>query len=53
MADKTAPSLSALVTNWRNCDAPFFTKLKLFVQNSMIKIRQRSNCCGHPGEPGC
>ncbi len=28
-------------------------KLRLFIRNNWIKVRTRSACCGHYGEPGC
>ena len=28
-------------------------KLRLFVRNNWTKLRTRSSCCGHYGEPGC
>ena len=49
----STPSLSALIANLRDYDAPLATKLRLALRNTAIKVRQRSNCCGHPGEPGC
>ena len=49
----STPSLRALITNIREYDAPFATKLRLALRNTALKIRQRSACCGHPGEPGC
>jgi len=47
------PSLRAVVTNWREHDAPFLTKLRLAARNNWTKLRTRRDCCGHPGEPGC
>ena len=41
------------VSNWRDYDAPFTTKLRLFVRNMWIKASTRSLCCGNHGEPGC
>lgn len=40
---------------WSNLSAPMpiGRKLRLLVRNSLIKLRRRQNCCGHPGEPGC
>jgi hypothetical protein len=49
----SAPSFSALIANFRDHDAPLATKIRLAVRNTAIKLRQRSNCCGRPGEPGC
>lgn len=47
------PSFGALVTNWRDYDAPFGTKLRLALRNNWTKLRTRQNCCGNEGEPGC
>jgi hypothetical protein len=49
----SSPSFRALIANFREYDAPLGTKLRLAARNTWIKLRQRSNCCGHPGEPGC
>jgi hypothetical protein len=49
----SAPSLRALIANFRDYDAPLATKIRLAWRNTAIKLRQHSNCCGHPGEPGC
>jgi hypothetical protein len=32
---------------------PLLHKLRLFMRNNWIKVRTRSACCGHYGEPGC
>jgi hypothetical protein len=32
---------------------PFWTKLRLVLRNSAYKVAHRTNCCGHPGQPGC
>ncbi len=47
------PSFGNVITNWRDYDAPFGTKLKLLLRNNWKKVRTRSNCCGNDGEPGC
>ncbi|HLH25815.1 MAG TPA: hypothetical protein VK066_25130 [Chloroflexota bacterium] len=49
----SSPSLRALIANFHDYDAPLSTKLRLALRNTAIKLRQRSSCCGHPGEPGC
>ena len=49
----SSPSFRALITNFREYDAPLATKIRLALRNTAIKLRQRSSCCGHPGEPGC
>jgi ribosomal protein L39E len=51
--ERTRRSLSAARRNWRESDLPFFGKLRVAARNNWIKVRTRSNCCGHPGEPGC
>ncbi len=52
-ANRRRASLRAVFTNWRDYDAPFFTKLRLSLTNSATKLRTLSDCCGHPGQPGC
>jgi len=47
------PSIAALISNWREYEAPFATKLRLAVRNSTLRFVRRSTCCGHDGEPGC
>ncbi len=47
------PSLRDLITNFREYDAPFTTKVRMALRNTAIKLRQHQNCCGNPGEPGC
>ncbi len=32
---------------------PWHKKLRLTLRNFWIKIRNRQDCCGHRGEPGC
>ena len=32
---------------------PLGRKLRLLFRNIFIRVRYRSTCCGHPGEPGC
>ena len=41
------------VTNWREYDAPFATKLALGVRNRVKATFSRQQCCGHHGQPGC
>jgi hypothetical protein len=33
--------------------APLATRVRLALRNTGLKLRQRSSCCGNPGEPGC
>lgn len=47
------PSPLAFFTNWRTYDAPFTEKVRLAFRNNAIKLRQRSDCCGNHGQPGC
>ena len=47
------PSLGSVVSNWREYDAPFGTKLPLALSNNWRKLRTRKDCCGNHGEPGC
>ena len=46
-------SFGEVVSNWREYDAPFGTKLRLAMKNYWIRARTFSNCCGNHGEPGC
>jgi hypothetical protein len=47
------PGPADFAHNWRESDLPFIEKLRLALRNTGIKVRTRSDCCGHPGEPGC
>lgn len=47
------PSLRSFLQNWSSYDAPLTTKLALAAKNNAIKLKNRSNCCGNHGEPGC
>lgn len=47
------PSFGALVTNWREYDASFITKVRMAASNNWRKLRTRSDCCGNDGQPGC
>ncbi len=47
------PSPRAMFSNWASFDAPFGVKLRMAVSNTLIKLRKRQSCCGHPGQPGC
>jgi hypothetical protein len=42
-----------MLTNWKTYDAPFATKLRLTFSNNWLKVRNRQNCCGNFGQPGC
>jgi hypothetical protein len=47
------PSPWHFSNNWRNSDLPFLEKVAVAAKNNAIKIRNRSDCCGNHGEPGC
>jgi hypothetical protein len=47
------PSIKAAFSNWATYDAPFATKLRMVWSNNLIKIRNRQDCCGNYGQPGC
>jgi hypothetical protein len=44
---------NAFLDNFRSYDAPFRVRVRLALANSWKKVRTRSPCCGHPGQPGC
>jgi len=46
------PNLKAIFTNLR-APVPLGLKVRRLLINNWTKIRSRSTCCGHPGEPGC
>ncbi len=45
--------LDAFFRNFRTYQAPFHVKLALAFRNNFIKLQMHSECCGHPGQPGC
>jgi len=47
------PSLRDLFRNFDDYDAPFEKKVRKAFQNNARKVVTLSDCCGHPGEPGC
>lgn len=47
------PRLGDLVTNFTTYHAPLPIKLRLALANNLAKLRSRSHCCGHHGQPGC
>ena len=49
---RSAQSLSAW---WRNIAQPGSVRWKgeRWTVNMLRRLRRRSTCCGHPGEPGC
>ncbi len=42
-----------MITNWTTYDGSTAKKLRLAAKNNLIKARNRSDCCGNHGEPGC
>jgi hypothetical protein len=46
------PNLKAIFTNLR-APMPLGLKVRRLLINNWTKMRTRSACCGHPGEPGC
>ena len=53
MSGRQRPSMGAVLSNWKESSAPFFTKLRMAMRNNWTKLRTRKNCCGREGEPGC
>jgi hypothetical protein len=47
------PSLKALFQNFDDYDAPLDRKVRKALRNNAKKVLTLSQCCGHPGEPGC
>jgi hypothetical protein len=47
------PSARAFFRNFDDYDAPLDTKIRKAVANNVRKLVTLSDCCGHPGEPGC
>jgi hypothetical protein len=46
------PSLRSVFSNMR-APMPLGRKLGRVLANNWTKIRTLSDCCGHPGQPGC
>jgi len=46
------PNWRGMFTNWK-APMPLGRKVQRILANNWTKIRTRSTCCGHPGEPGC
>ena len=46
------PNLKAVFSNLR-APMPLGRKVQRLLVNNWTKIRTRSRCCGHRGEPGC
>ena len=47
------PSMKDFFRNFDDYDAPWDRKLRMALRNNARKIATLSDCCGHPGEPGC
>ncbi len=47
------PSLRDFFRNFDDYDAPLDKKIRKALRNNARKIATLSECCGHPGEPGC
>jgi hypothetical protein len=46
-------SPGAFLSNWTSYQAPFATKMRMAVANTLVKLRNRQGCCGNHGQPGC
>jgi hypothetical protein len=46
------PSIRDFFTNLSD-QRPLAEKIRLLLRNNAIKLKNRKDCCGHPGEPGC
>ncbi len=46
-------SLGEVARNFREYDAPFHSKLRMFFANNWTKLKRRDDCCGNDGQPGC
>ena len=47
------PAYRLLDMYFADYDADLLTKVQMTIANNLTKLRTRSQCCGHPGEPGC
>jgi hypothetical protein len=47
------PSPRAFFRNFEEYEGPWDEKLRLAFRNNAKKLVTLSDCCGHPGEPGC
>ena len=47
------PSLKALFQNFDDYDGSLDRKIRKALRNNAKKVVTFSDCCGHPGEPGC
>lgn len=46
------PDIRAFFTNLSGPE-PWPVKIRLLLRHNWQKLKNRQNCCGHPGEPGC
>lgn len=51
--DHEGPNAEAFVRNMSRTDLPLHKRVLLALRNNARKAATLSNCCGHPGEPGC
>jgi hypothetical protein len=49
---KNRPAIGDFLTNL-SAPMPLGKKISLLLRNNLVKIKNRQDCCGHPGEPGC
>ena len=47
------PSVRDFFRYFDDYDAPLDKKLRKALRNNAKKVLTLSECCGHPGEPGC
>jgi len=47
------PSLKSFFANFDDYDGSWEKKVRKALRNNAKKITTLSECCGHPGEPGC
>ncbi len=47
------PSLRHVVGNFMRSELALAERIALTVKNNAIKVKNRSDCCGNHGEPGC
>ncbi len=47
------PSIRDFFKNFDEYDAPLDKKIRKALRNNARKVVTISECCGHPGEPGC
>jgi hypothetical protein len=50
--EKRHGTVSETLQNLRQ-PMPLGRKIRLVLRNTWLKIRNRSDCCGNYGEPGC